>query len=359
MESIGEKLRIARETRDITLEQAARDTHIARHYLSELETENFDAFPGETYLIGFLRSYAKYLELNDNDIVTLYRNIQIQEQPAPIAELLDTKPNRKKVGLAVAGGIIAILIVTAILLVAFGDVPISTPVPEPREPAPVPGVVSDIPRLEQEFLERRFVRGERIAVPIAETTVVLEFVEIGQVVTIGAEVQIVRIGAGEQQSLDLSGDGTPDVRISVRQINAESVPPTAVARLDRVVQSPSGAFTIGATQGVEETELTNLLIAQFNQPEEYFVEADFRGYTMFRYEIDGKERRQDFFQRGDRVRDSVEEKIRLWASNGGNVRLRVAGIPVELGSDGEVVAVEIRWIVDTDGRFNLELFRLD
>lgn len=108
MESIAEKLRNAREEKGYSLEQVARDTHIAKRYITAMESEDFSVFPGEPYVIGFLKNYSSYLGLNPNEVVTLYRNIKLQEQPAPIDELLD----RRRLS-----GIWKILLVIVVILV--------------------------------------------------------------------------------------------------------------------------------------------------------------------------------------------------------------------------------------------------
>jgi cytoskeletal protein RodZ len=68
---IGAMLTEAREARGITLEQAERETRIARRYLVALEQEDFAVFPAEVYARGFLRSYAGYLHLNPDDLLAL------------------------------------------------------------------------------------------------------------------------------------------------------------------------------------------------------------------------------------------------------------------------------------------------
>ena len=87
MESFGRILRETRERKNLTAEQIARDTRISRRFLEALEEENFSLFPAETYLIGFLRNYAEYLGLDKDELVTIYRNMKIQEQPLPMSEL--------------------------------------------------------------------------------------------------------------------------------------------------------------------------------------------------------------------------------------------------------------------------------
>ncbi|KAA0234912.1 helix-turn-helix domain-containing protein [bacterium] len=64
MAGIGETLRNARNSRGLTIEQAAQDTRISPRFLEALEEEQFDALPAPVYVRGFLRSYANYLRLD-------------------------------------------------------------------------------------------------------------------------------------------------------------------------------------------------------------------------------------------------------------------------------------------------------
>lgn len=91
METVGGRLIEARERKGVSLEQAARDTYISRQYLEALELEDYERFPGEVYLLGFLRSYSGYLGIEPDEAVALYHNSRIQEQPAPMDELLDRR----------------------------------------------------------------------------------------------------------------------------------------------------------------------------------------------------------------------------------------------------------------------------
>lgn len=60
----GQQLRQAREKRKLTLEQAAKATHIRSHYLQALEADQFDLLPSSTQAKGFLRIYASFLNLD-------------------------------------------------------------------------------------------------------------------------------------------------------------------------------------------------------------------------------------------------------------------------------------------------------
>lgn len=66
---IGSKLRLAREARGISLEQAENETKIRKKYLEALERDDFDVLPGWFYVRSFLRTYARYLGLDAEELL--------------------------------------------------------------------------------------------------------------------------------------------------------------------------------------------------------------------------------------------------------------------------------------------------
>jgi cytoskeletal protein RodZ len=61
---IGNSLREARSRRGIDFAQAELGTKIRGKYLRALEDEQFELLPAQTYVKGFLRTYAEYLGLD-------------------------------------------------------------------------------------------------------------------------------------------------------------------------------------------------------------------------------------------------------------------------------------------------------
>ena len=86
-ETLGSKLKTAREAKGLSLNIIYQETKIAARYLEALEQEDFNAFPGESYILGFLKNYGEYLDLDVNELLSLYRVIKIQEQPVPLERL--------------------------------------------------------------------------------------------------------------------------------------------------------------------------------------------------------------------------------------------------------------------------------
>ena len=64
MFEIGNSLREARVRQHLELTEIELATKIRARYLRALEEENFEALPAQTYVKGFLRTYADYLGLD-------------------------------------------------------------------------------------------------------------------------------------------------------------------------------------------------------------------------------------------------------------------------------------------------------
>ncbi len=83
--SFGERMRREREMRGIKLEEIAESTKIGKRNLVALEQEQFDQLPGGIFNKGFVRAYAKYLGLDEeqtvNDFLAASANY---DQPAAL-----------------------------------------------------------------------------------------------------------------------------------------------------------------------------------------------------------------------------------------------------------------------------------
>jgi cytoskeletal protein RodZ len=67
-QNVGEQLHAARTERGLTLNEVAAQTRIPIRHLEALEKSDFGALPGNTYSIGFAKSYARFVGLDANAI---------------------------------------------------------------------------------------------------------------------------------------------------------------------------------------------------------------------------------------------------------------------------------------------------
>lgn len=69
MKEIGEKLKEARESMGITIEEAATDLKLRSSQLENIEEGNREAFKDVFYLKMFIKNYSKYLGLDYDEMV--------------------------------------------------------------------------------------------------------------------------------------------------------------------------------------------------------------------------------------------------------------------------------------------------
>jgi len=81
---LGEKLKNERLKKNIELKAVEEETKIRRLYLEAIENENFDLLPPRVYTIGFVKKYAKYLGLDEKELVEEFKEKaysgQVQEE---------------------------------------------------------------------------------------------------------------------------------------------------------------------------------------------------------------------------------------------------------------------------------------
>jgi len=70
--AFGERLRRERETRGISLDEIAANTKIGKRFLRALEEEQFELLPGGIFNRGYVRAYAKYVGIDDDQAVAEY-----------------------------------------------------------------------------------------------------------------------------------------------------------------------------------------------------------------------------------------------------------------------------------------------
>ena len=76
--SLGEKLRQAREERGISIGEVAEQTRISSLYLKSIEDDNYKPLPGGIFNKGFVKAYAKYVGLDEQEALQDYARLVSQ-----------------------------------------------------------------------------------------------------------------------------------------------------------------------------------------------------------------------------------------------------------------------------------------
>ena len=135
MDSIGAFLRRERELRQVSLEELVQTTRVPLRMLQRIEEDRFEELPGDVFARGFLRSYARALNLDAERLLARFaegRKVEAKAPP-PLLATLQTPERGRRFGIAIALVILGILFTLALSIV-FNARHRSTPLELSRAP---------------------------------------------------------------------------------------------------------------------------------------------------------------------------------------------------------------------------------
>jgi len=139
---LGERLRLAREAKGMSLDDIAGRTRIPIRHLQNIEIEEWDALPAVTYAIGFARNYADAVGLDGAAVAAeLRERIGGARRRAPVADYYEpADPARVPPRSMIIAVVVLIVVLAGFYLwwrSTLLDEPASIPVLEvPPETAP-------------------------------------------------------------------------------------------------------------------------------------------------------------------------------------------------------------------------------
>ena len=362
MDSYGAILRQAREEKKITVETAAKDTSISQRYIEALESENTSIFHGEAYVVGFLRNYADYLNVDSVRLTKLYHAALVQESPVP--EGLIEKPRPTYFVPAIVMSAVVVVAASALLALYFA-VYRPKQIAKQNEYAVSNKVQQKTYELDSKPLNERLYVGDQIVVPAHDGNIVLTVASdtdsrLGLQTPLGLQY----FDLSETRELDIDGDNAVDLLVDVWEISSNKNSRGAEVY---ILLKDGNAVT----ENIDETTIPLLASQQANQTVvlednrayPFTLNASFRNPCVFRYQVDRKESVENYYTNGDAVTMTANNKTRVWISNGNTVKFQViAGgrsHDLEIAKAGEVVVEDIKWIRADDGRYRLVVEALD
>jgi Helix-turn-helix domain len=118
MDSIGRYLKRTRETRAMSVEEISRATRIPVPSIERIEGDHFDDLPGEVFVRGFLKAYARAVALPAEDVLARYTASRrvAWVTPLPVASPV-RRSQGKRFGVAIAFVLLLILFTLALSIV--------------------------------------------------------------------------------------------------------------------------------------------------------------------------------------------------------------------------------------------------
>ena len=362
MESYGEILQKTREEKNLDIDKIAREISIEKRFLVGLENEDYSAFPGEAYMVGFLRNYSNYLELDTNFILKLYNNKKIQEAPVPV-ELL---AKRKSPFLLPAIIIPSVLIVGVILTISILLVNKKKAAQEDNVIVASNQTINKY-ELNNEKFAKRIYKGDQLLFPSDNGNIILTVKDTLSSFGLETPAGVIYTDLSEENEIDIDGDTLSDMIVYVSDISdTDEKRGAEVSILLR-----HGSFVSDSANQIENINLATDLktsrpykvILEDNRAYPFTINVSFRGPCLFRDRIDNSNSVETYFTSGEVFTANPKNGIRLWISNSNVVKISLIAdtqtFDFDIGASGQVLVEDIKWIKDVDGKYKLVVIELD
>ncbi|MFV2090138.1 MAG: helix-turn-helix domain-containing protein [Pseudomonadales bacterium] len=164
-EGPGRRLRLAREGMEVSPGEVADALNLPIRVIEALEADDFELLPPTVFTRGYLRSYARLLELSPEELLALYPEAQQEAETADAQETarsLIEQPGVKLAGIVAAAVFVLIVVLVWVLSGDGSDEAVDeTPPAEessriestPGEVAPQEAVSGQVEHLDQTAIE--------------------------------------------------------------------------------------------------------------------------------------------------------------------------------------------------------------
>jgi len=369
MSQVGSILLEARKKKGVDLTQVEQETNIEKAYIDALEKDDYQKIPAEAYIIGFLRNYSEYLGLDANEIVRQYKNVKIETVEVPQEILLPPRhSNVLKIVLLLVFSFFIILGVYLSLMLFFSY---RSGNKDNINKDDAKSLLTKRTPMEYEIsadtqIVKEVFKGDKLKASIDEKEYVITILDTYPTLKLHLQDLGERsIDASETKLLDLDGDAIMDIELTANNIAEKEGDGVSIS-----IASGSGIGEKTQLESEVPNELVNLQSKPqkksgekvlFVSPQAYpiVLNAEFSGYCLFRVDIDKNNRREKFYQKGEKLFNlRAQNGFRVWASNGFVSKCTLigsGGLSKDLGfigKPGEVVVKDYKWRQNTGGGFS-------
>ncbi|AFM13615.1 helix-turn-helix domain-containing protein [Turneriella parva] len=352
----GALLRKTREEKRISIRQAADDTKITSRHLQAIEDDNYLVFPGETYALGFLASYAVYLDVDPEHVKRLYKGSQLTETETPLHELMQPTVQISDYVEKFAKPLIiipvAVIVIAGIVMLVShlsSDKQTVTPGNEAasntvtgftKNSNTVPEVESDHVKLQPGRPSPQIIKkGRAISFSVQNTEVFLVLRDIISDEKTGNYKVELEVYPGrkkytlkEEEPIDLEDPAIP------RKFKATLSGVTA----------NNAKIVIDLGEEVQPAEGENQTEVRVSNPDNFLIrlEGTLTGDTYIEAFVDGKPVKRGLVLRGTHLLWEANDSIQIKVGDAGDVNLSVNGKPEVFGKKGAVANKIIRKMRD-------------
>lgn len=361
--SVGKIIEDKRKELGLTIEECSKKTRISKKFLEAIESDNYDAFPGEVYYLGFLRNYAQLLSLDANKLIHDYHKQKKIEEPAPIEEL--TKPLKKEIKFPNIGkNVIPIVIISLILLTIIIGIIIISNLPK-KEKVEISSneIKNKTLKNENEFIlnQRKIVKtflpNQIIVIPDGDYRFKIKITSLDKEsktaqINIADLINAFELKEKDQIKFDFNENNEYDLQILVNQIDSSGI----VLTIERLtLEKGSGqiseknfvVLTSSESQGKQESTANSVSPNVIS----VVIQAKRNGYVRFESDTEGTV--EKFLNVGDSLKIGGSKQVIIQITNANYMDVIINNNPVDLPNDYVVYCI-VKWVYDQQlDKYNL------
>lgn len=350
LETVGQILQSTREKRKVAISEIALQTNMGRRYLEALEADNYDVFPSQTHILGFIRNYATYLELDPDELIDIYKRTILQESPAPYREL--TAPSRSRINPAFVVSVIAILLVVSlVLMIIKGAANRRNTNLDGQDTLSRTNVQSD--QGEDSFV-KTYKAGEAYTFTFNGTEMRLVFEKVSnKVATVLLMNTRYDINEGDRKMWDFDGNYLSELSVTVRKITGDAIEAAISRKAERMTGTTTNA-TPPPTGTNADTVKGNTLLTSAERVE-INLSITAKGFSAVNWVKDRNERAGKMLQAGQKLSILATDALQITASNPFNLTLNLNNKTLEINTTRAVIGLVFKWRHHPeDGLYHLE-----
>lgn len=262
---VGDRLKAAREAQGLDLKQLSQRTKVTLRHLEAIEHGDYGALPGKPYAIGFSKSYARAVGLNDLEIADAVRAELREAEPAQPTRVIhqyeigdpDKTPSSRLAWLAALVAVaifgLGFVLWKSFYFPAAGLPPVTADAPPPAQqqavaPPPqtaaLPGGAVTFTALDEGVWVKFYDR--------AGNQLLQKELAKGESYTVPPEADGPQIWTGRPEALAITVGGQAVPKLAEAQVTMKDVPVSAAALLARVA-APTPANAAPPPQGAAST----------------------------------------------------------------------------------------------------------
>lgn len=337
-EEFGTYLKYERELRGISLEEVSARTKINVCYLNALEKDKLEGLPGEVFIRGYIRSYAKSIGADEEEILIAYDDTIGKPRKEEFEKTIRTKENSEqkiqKIKGSVLAGFLAAGLVGAGIWGGMGgisDLKLNfSNFVKSSDNLSAPGQAAQSRNSVNQKINGQISFNKTEATGFFPALKPVNYKEINELFMVSEEIVSGVMDPDSGQALARAGSESNEKSKDAEELGKNKTLAGIEAQPDRVKESPvklgENDDTIQANPEKNKVE---------RQPLELVIRA--RESSWFNLKVDSSKEEDFILSAGTRKKIHAEGSIKVWIGNGPGTELTLNGRALKMPESSDNV----------------------